>query len=270
MLFKQDDLCVDDVTAVFESCDYLTEEESQYFPSMVSIRENTRLGLNIIKVEDLVEYAMYNGITEASEAISNICEANGVDISTIGFSVDDVSVLEDTEMADTALQLKESGVQVFTSPISTNDIIYKVTEAVVDVMTEAHGTEDEKIADSLFESFIMDDMDQVLSENAVIDKIKSGASTVKDAAVKAKDKVVDTAGEVKDKVTSMAGNAKKAAAKKLASLKVTYNNLKKKLSSAATGEGKKKIQVVMAKVKQGIEFLKQKLIGAKDTIASKF
>ena len=65
MLFKQDDVIyntsLDEASQVVDSCQYLTEEESMIDPAMISIVENTRLGLDIIKVEDLVDYATSTG-----------------------------------------------------------------------------------------------------------------------------------------------------------------------------------------------------------------
>ena len=107
MLFKQDDVIyntsLDEASQVVDSCQYLTEEESMIDPTMISIVENTRLGLDIIKVEDLVDYATSTGQYGFHEAVNDICLANNVDPNTIAFSVSDVAVLEDTELAESKL-----------------------------------------------------------------------------------------------------------------------------------------------------------------------
>lgn len=242
MLFKQSELgsALDEASRLLEGSSYLTDAESAYHPSMLPIRENSRLGLNMIKLEDFVEYALDNGISDASYALNSVCEANDVDPSSVGFSIDEVSAIYDDEMTDTAMQLKEAGIPVFANPISSLDPIYQITEAVVDTMIEYAGTESEDYADSLFEAFINDDYSTVLSEAEVIDKIKSGAESAKNAVV----------GAVSD--------AKKFASKKLASLRKKLRELQKK-ASTATGEAKVFLSKQIDKVKQAIAHLKAKL-----------
>ena len=246
MLFTENDVStlyntsLNEASQVVDSCQYLTEEESIIEPSMISIVENTRLGLDIMKVEDLIDYATSSGQYGFHEAINDICLANNVDPNTIAFSVSDVAVLEDAELADTVYKIQESGYSVFATPISSNDIVYQVTEAVVDIMTESFDTCDENAADLLFESYVMNDLECTLNESAVLDKIKSTASDVSSYIGKKYD------------------SGKKLAAKKLASLKKTYEKLKKK-ASGLMGDAKKKCLVAMDKVKQGIEFLKNKI-----------
>lgn len=244
MLFKQDDVIhntsLDEASQVVDSCQYLTEEESMIDPTMISIVENTRLGLDIIKVEDLVDYATSTGQYGFHEAVNDICLANNVDPNTIAFSVSDVAVLEDTELADTVYKIQESGYSVFATPISSNDIVYQVTEAVVDIMTESYGTCDENTADLLFEEFITYDLEHTLNESAVLDKVKS------------------TTSDISKFIGNKYDSGKKLAAKKLASLKKTYEKLKKK-ASGLMGDAKKKCWVAMDKVNQGIEFLKNKI-----------
>ena len=242
MLFKQDELnsAIDEASRLLDNSSYLTESESVYDPTMVAIRENSRLGLNIIRLEDLVEYAQCNGISDAGYAIDSICEANQVDMYTLAFSIDEVSAIYDPEMADTALVFKENGAQVFAAPISSLNPVYQLTSAVTDNMLEMCGTEYEQAADSLLEDFINDNYDSVLSEAAIIDKMKTGAESVKNTVLNA------------------ASNVKKTAAEKLAALRkklVEYKEKAKHLAGVATQKCLKAIE----KIKQAIIYLKNKI-----------
>jgi hypothetical protein len=247
MLFKQSELSssLDEATSLLEDSMFLNESESSYHPYMIPIRESKEYDANIVKIEDLVEYSMANGITDAQYAIDQVCEANDIDINTLAFSIDEVSAYYDEEMLDTALALKEAGAGVIVAPISRMDPMYQLTESVVDTMVECTGTEDEEIADALFEAFIMDDYDTVFSEAAIVDRIKSKGSAVK-ASVSAK-----------------MANAKKAASEKMASLREKMRALKER-AKTLTGKAKEKCLAAIEKCKQGIAFIKQKISRKKE------
>lgn len=247
MLFKQSELdtALGEASRLLEGSSYLTDAESAYHPSMLPIRENSRLGLNMIKLEDFVEYALDNGISDAGYALNSVCEANDVEPDTIGFSIDEVSAIYDDEMTDTAVQLKEAGVPVFANPISSLNPVYQITEAVIDTMVQYADTEQEDAADSLFEAFINDDYATVLSEAEIVDKIKSGAESAKNA------------------VAGAASDAKKFASEKLASLRKKLRELQAK-AAKATGQAKDFILRQIDKVKQAISHLVAKIKSLKN------
>lgn len=246
MLFRHNDLgsALDKASQLLEDSSYLTDAESTYHPSMIPIRENSRLGKNIIRLEDLVEYSIDNGITDGGYAVNSVCEANMVDADTIAFSIDEVSAIVDPEMADTAIQLKEAGFDVYAAPISSYNPIAQLTEAVVDTMIQCNGTEYERVADSIFEAFINDEYDKVLSEASIVDKIKPSEEQVKNA------------------VASDSSDSKKFAAEKLAALKKKLAELKVKAGNCV-GAAKEAVMNAIGKCKQAI-------IHLKDGIASKF
>lgn len=249
MLFKQSELtgsCLDEAIQLIDNSSFLFESESFYHPSMVSVRENQRLGLNLIKMEDLVEYSLANGICDAEEAVRSVCEENSIDLNTIGFSVNETSIITDPEMADTVRFFKENGLDVYVNQISSLDPVYQLSSSIVEAMINNAGTNNEEYFDHLFESFILDESyDEILSESEIIDNIKSKAEGIKNS------------------VTQAATDAKNYSAKKLASLKSIYRQLKGKLSSAY-GSAKQTIRAQMDKVSQGIDYLKNKISSEKD------
>ena len=92
MIFSNhDNGILDEATSIVGSSKMLVHENTEYFPELVIIRESKEKNCNIIRVEDLVEYATSNGITNGTQAIINVCEASDVHPSTISLSL--VSIL---------------------------------------------------------------------------------------------------------------------------------------------------------------------------------
>lgn len=271
MLYTNRDLQLNNLNAIsrlLENANYLNEQECIYRPEMVPIRENSRIQRDIIRLEDFVDFALANGITEGGYALAQICEASGVSQDNIVFSVDEVSVLEDFEMEDTVRKLLEAGQEVYACPVSSNDISYILAESVVNAADACLDNDNEDYCDYLLEAYINDKFDILLSEQyiveGVLDKIKdtvgSGIDSIKDKAGKARDFIADKAGnvkdhifaagrkikgygsdaydkvgELKDKLSTSAGNAKNWTARKISSLKTIarekYNSGKKGLET---------------------------------------
>lgn len=271
MLYTNRDLQLNNLNAIsrlLENANYLNEQECIYRPEMVPIRENSRIQRDIIRLEDFVDFALANGITEGGYALAQICEASGVSQDNIVFSVDEVSVLEDFEMEDTVRKLLEAGQEVYACPVSSNDISYILAESVVNAADACLDNDNEDYCDYLLEAYINDKFDILLSEQyiieGVLDKIKdtvgSGIDSIKDKASKARDFIADKAGnvkdhifaagrkikgygsdaydkvgELKDKLSTSAGNAKNWTARKISSLKTIarekYNSGKKGLEA---------------------------------------
>lgn len=245
MLFKQSELTgssLDEAIELIDDSSFLTESESSYYPFMVSIRENSRLGLNLIEMEDLIEYANSNGIFEADKAIKSVCEENSIDdINSIGFSVNETTLISDPEMVDTVSCFKEQGFDVFINPISSLDPVYQVSSAIVESMINYSGTTQEQYFDRLFESFLNDEyIDEILSESEIIKNIKSNTEGIKNS------------------ITQTATDAKNYAFKKLASLQSIYRQLKRKMNTTY-GDAKNAVREQLDKVSKGIDYLKNKI-----------
>ena len=224
---------LDEATELLSNASYLTESESRYYPEMVPIRENARIGKNLVRVEDLVEYALSNGIPDGGVALEQICEASQVDKDTIALSVDEVSILEDSNMEETVRGLRDVGAIVYAAPISESDVAYKLSEAVVNNMLESLANGDEDSCDALFEAYINDNFDYIFSESSCGSSCSS----------------------VADKVVKSAEKSKNWAAKKVSSLRTLIGKAtSKKKSSGSSVFGK-----AAAKMKQGADYLAKKL-----------
>lgn len=230
-------ISLDEAFTFLDNSEYLTEQESAYFPAMVPIIENSRLGMNIIRLEDLVNYSLANNISEAGYAINQICESASIDISNIGFSVKDTSIIEDSEIEDTVKQFTEAGLPVFVSQISDNDPSYILAEAVINKMIE------DDLNDYLLEAYVYDDIDTILNEG-VVDTIST--------PFKAMGRGVATVGE---KMKSNWRHSKKWASKKIASLTKALSKMKDK----TTGFVKPKFKAIANKITGAIDYLKDKI-----------
>ena len=237
---------LNEATSFLDNSYYLTEQESAYYPAMVLIRENSRLGLNLIRLEDLVDYSLANNITDSGYAINSVCEASNVDVGTIALSVDEVSILEDVDMADTVREFTNNGIPVFVAPLPSTDIACVMAEAVIDTCIEYDN------ADYLLEAYVDDDFETLLNENVITDKISSAYKTVKNAAGNAYDKVSSA-------ISSAKNTSGKWISKKIASLRKLYN----KYSTKAKNFAGSKYDAICKKIRSAIDFLKSKLPGSK-------
>lgn len=212
---------LNDISRLLENANYLTEQECIYRPEMVPIRENLRIGKDVIRLEDFVDYALANGITEGGYALAQICESSGVSQDNIVFSVDEVSVLEDGEMEDTVRQLLEKGQTVYTCPISSNDIAYILAESVTNAADICLSQGNEDYCDELIEAYINDRFDILLSENYIVESV---FDTVKNKVGSWIDGAKSTAKNLKDKIIGSASDARNWAARKISSLRTIARN----------------------------------------------
>lgn len=239
MIFKQNEIVenkLNEAIEIIDSSDFLTESEGAYYPFMVPIRENTRVGLNLIEMEDLVEYAMANGIFDANYVINSICEENGIEPSSVGFSVSETTLIKDPEMIDTVQAFKEQGFDIFINPISNLDPVYQMSSAIAESMINYFGTDKELYFDSLFESFINDEFDDVLAESEIINNINGEVD------------------EIKNSINT--NDSDSILAKKLAALQNIYRQIK--------DSSLEKIQKVKEKILNAIDFVKSKISSKKE------
>ena len=127
------------------------EENTEYYPELVPVFEDYEHATNIIRIEDLVEYATSNNITDGTDAITSICEANKVLPETISLSVNESNLFTDIDMLDSARYFKESGFDVYINPISKSDLAYIYTEAVFKGINEYN-------KESVLEAYAEDDL----------------------------------------------------------------------------------------------------------------
>ena len=264
MLIKAEETksnAIDEAMQLLENSQYLSESESRYYPELVPVRENARLGKNVVRLEDLLEYAMANGISDGGYALNQICEASDISPSSVVFSVDEVHVLEDVNMEDTVRGLIEAGATVYAVPVSENDMASIMAETVTDYMVMGESSGNTEGTDALLEAFVNDDFDTFFNEAEVV-------SAVKDKVNKAGKKAEDIANRIANVTKQASTQSANWISKKISA----FRSLADKLASKIKGEPayKKVFNKVIAKIKQAIEFLTKQLKKASKQVQAKF
>ena len=261
---------LDEATALLEGASYLSDEEARYYPEMVPVRENTRLQRNVVRVEDLVEYSMANGIDDGGIALRQVCEASGIEMGSVVFSVDEVSVLEDVNMEDTVRGLMNAGAQVYYAPVSEADMASIMAESVVELMVYGEQTGQSQATDSLLEAFVDDDFEYLFNENEMVNRVKDKASKAKGAIVT---NAVAVADKVENAMKAAANKSRNWIAKKISAFRTILDRFQKKAEQKGpeVKQGiKGVIQKVIAKIKQAIEYLSGLLRKAIDKVHARF
>ena len=159
MLIQESDLAVSrggDVFSMLESMEYLTEDESTYDAAMVPVVENSRIGANVIALEDVMKFCEINGIEDMGYAVSEICESSQVDPSTIVFSIKEETALADDDMAQLAADVMSEGCSVVAVPPSPYDPLNEMAGMAVEACFYGDM--------SLLEAYANFDFDEFLDE----------------------------------------------------------------------------------------------------------
>jgi murein DD-endopeptidase MepM/ murein hydrolase activator NlpD len=245
---------LDEATALLENASYLSDAEARYYPEMVPIRENTRLQRNVIRVEDLVEYSLSNGISDGGVSLQQICEASGIDMGSVVFSVDEVNVLEDVNMEETVRGLIKAGAQVYAAPVSESDMASIMAESVTELMIYGEESGQSEITNALFEAFVDDDFDYLFNEGEMVSKVKEKAAKAGNAVVTSSTSV---ASKVEAAIKQAATKSRQWIAKKISAFRTILGRYKDRIRKKGEYEPGVKgvINKVIAKIKQAIEYL---------------
>ena len=262
--------------SVLESLQYLTEAESKYDPCMVSIKNSRRLDQDMIRLESVRDYVLDSGINNVVDVIHNICEANLISTNKIAFMVNEASLYEDDELANTAYQLLEHGFNVNIAQLSSDNIYYRALDEALRL---------DQYAETFEESYNL--QDYVFNENI----IKDGYQKVKDTVSRNVDNMKDFYNDTKKgisnklaalskkikeltaKATTLTGSAKETINKQINKLKAAYNAAKKKAVSMkntavdkVSGAGK----YVKDKVSGAGQWAKDKIVGGANYVGDAF
>ena len=241
-----------DSISFLDKLQYLDESDCTFTPNMVNIFYNERLDKDLIKLEQFVKYSDQNGIDDAGYAINSVCEANHVPFSNIGFIVDEASVLEDNDIMQTSIQLKENGFQILISPESDNSLYYQELNEALEM--DSNYTFEESV--------------NLLAYCEEFAPIKAA----KDFGSKVYDKVTDIGSSIGNRISKNYENVKnfitsspKVLSKKLASIRKAIGEKQKQLSRAA-GDAKVFIKRQIDKLKKAYNIVKSKLVKVKDNV----
>lgn len=74
--------------------------ELDYAVEMVVVRENTRLGYDLVELDELAKYMYSNKVSDFKEAIENIAECNGRNASKFAIVIDESAIREAIKEAE--------------------------------------------------------------------------------------------------------------------------------------------------------------------------
>lgn len=228
--------------SVLESLQYLTEAESKYDPCMVSIKNSRRLDQDMIRLESVRDYVLDSGINNVVDVIHNICEANLISTNKVAFMVNEASLYEDDELANTAYQLLEHGFNVNIAQLSSDNIYYRALDEALRL---------DQYAETFDESYNL--QDYVFNENI----IKDGYQKVK-----------DTVSRNVDNMGNLYNDTKKGISNKLAALSKKIKELTDK-AKTLTGSAKETINKQINKLKAAYQAAKKKAVSMKNTAVDK-
>ena len=263
-------------TSVLESLQYLTEAESKYDPCMVSIKNSRRLDQDMIRLESVRDYVLDSGINNVVDVIHNICEANLISTNKVAFMVNESSLYEDDELANTAYQLLEHGFNVNIAQLSSDNIYYRALDEALRL---------DQYAETFDESYNL--QDYVFNENIIKDGYQKVKDTVSRNVDNMKDFYNDTKKSISNKLaalskkikeltakaTTLTGSAKETINKQINKLKAAYSAAKKKAISMkntavdkVSGAGK----YVKDKVSGAGQWAKDKIVGGANYVGDAF
>ena len=241
MLYSANQLTPTSVS-VLESLQYLTEAESKYDPCMVPIKNSRRLDQDMIRLESVRDYVLDSGINNVVDVIHNICEANLISTNKVAFMVNEASLYEDDELANTTYQLLEHGFNVNIAQLSSDNIYYRALDEALRL---------DQYAETFEESYNL--QDYVFNENI----IKDGYQKVK-----------DTVSRNVDNMKDFYNDTKKGISNKLAALSKKIKELTAK-ATTLTGSAKKTINKQINKLKAAYQAAKKKAVSMKNTAVDK-
>jgi len=247
-------------------------EEHAFSPQLVNVVNNARVQKDLIQLESFIQYAKDNCLNDAGETLHRVCEANCVPETyrnTLGFVVNEYSILADAEIFETMVQLQESGMSVFVAPISSISPFYtKLTEALDLDDDETEFSNCTNLHRYINES-IYEDVKNKISAGyqGVKAKVSGAIGEVSKKMASVRKKI----SELNDKLHKTAGDGKIFVSRQIDKLKKTYNSLKAKMIELKKKAGQKvsgAIDSAKKAAQSAGDWASEKYDSAKKTVSS--
>jgi hypothetical protein len=139
--------------AILESISYM--EPQDYNVLAVPVIENSRIGANVVALEDIMKFAESNGIEDLGIALNVVCEANSISKSTIAFSIQETSLIGYPYYEDIVSGVLAENVDVYAIPISTKLPVVEMVDMSINQLIKTGN-------DTLLEAFTHSDFDRFL------------------------------------------------------------------------------------------------------------
>ena len=256
---------------LLESLPSLNESLSSYNGEMVPIRHNSRLGKNLIQLEDFYKYSTINNFEDGDAAIGAVCESNMISVDG---SID--------ELAQLAEEVKTAGYPFYVSEISSSSNYYKNLQEALALDEGATCFEESQALQAFCEGVLEDKLAGVTNgiNNAVDGAVNNFTNTFNArkrqlgaAADQIKSKVTNGFNAVKNapgNAMNMINNARNAftngandVSNRLAAINKTIREKTAQLQQVP-GNAKMAIQNQINSLRGAASALQQKLVVAKN------
>lgn len=268
---------------LLESLPSLNESLSSYNGEMVPIRHNSRLGKNLIQLEDFYKYSTINNFEDGDAAIGAVCESNMISVDgSIGFMVNEASLYANDELAQLAEEVKTAGYPFYVSEISSSSNYYKNLQEALALDEGATCFEESQALQAFCEGVLEDKLAGVTNgiNNAVGGAVNNFTNTFNArkrqlgaAADQIKSKVTNGFNAVKNapgNAMNMINNARNAftngandISNRLAAINKTIREKTAQLQQVP-GNAKMAIQNQINSLRGAASALQQKLVAAKN------
>ena len=170
MLFTEAQLHASNPMAALDEATYLSDAESIIRPQTIPVRENTRIGANVVRFDDIHRLAESNGASYL-DAMVAVAEASGIDPSTLKVAVDEAEIICNP---DVVFALPEASVVV--APLSENSLASKYVNECVSQWLDLTESSGEEAADgALIEALVNDSyLEQYVNEADKADAKEDG------------------------------------------------------------------------------------------------
>lgn len=183
MLFKKEDLALNEAMSILENAEYLSEDECLLDPNTIPVFENARLDMHIVTYNDMVKLSESYGL-DADECLQCVAETNQIDPSTIAVAIDEADSIVDPDIVT-------DFPQVVINPISEESLAYKFCEACVDAYAET--ADEDYLWFAIDESYLLEaDKAPETKEKkeSLVNRIKGAGKAVLNQIKDTKEKVV--------------------------------------------------------------------------------
>ena len=134
MLFTENQLYSINPLSILDECMYLTKDESTIYPQEIPIIENSRIGYNIVRFND-IESFMEDSNLSLNDAMYILAESNNIDPNDIAISIPEEDIIAYPELVNEVSN-------IVIEPINENDIevqfVYECVDSYVNTGNEEY------------------------------------------------------------------------------------------------------------------------------------
>lgn len=224
----------DELSESFDFLDNLSYiNHNTYNEECIPIQRNSNINKDLIHLESLMRYSESCDIDDGGVAIANICNTNKLDLSYVGFVVNEASILYDDDILEFSKILKENGYPVYISQEPRNSIYIKQLKEALSLDEGYDGFKNSIHLLSFCEEF-GDSVKNAVTP--VVNHVANNVNNVKEFFTASPKRLAQKLSSIKSVITAKTEQLKKATGsirvslmQQIDKLKSAYNSIKEKL-----------------------------------------